>query len=107
MKHVRRRGRSWIVVGRGGRVLSRHRSQALAQGAAHRLHRRRRQPCVPDGLSKGMSPRDFAARQLARGAKVEREHTTSSRIAQRIAMDHLSEDPRYYVKLARMERGRR
>jgi hypothetical protein len=34
------------------------------------------------------------------------EHTDNRAIAERIAMDHLTEDPRYYVKLARMEKNR-
>lgn len=46
---------------------------------------------------------DFNARALAKGARVELEHTRSLAIAKRIAMDHLTEDPRYYDKLAKME----
>lgn len=58
------------------------------------------------GLSRGREREDFNARDLARGTRVEMEHTTSRKIAERIAMDHLTEDPRYYQKLARMERKR-
>jgi len=43
--------------------------------------------------------------QLAIGTKHELEHTRSRAVAQEIAMDHLAEDPDYYVKLERMERG--
>lgn len=36
---------------------------------------------------------------LLRGARVEREHTSSPSLAREIALDHLVEDPRYYAKL--------
>lgn len=58
---------------------------------------------IPGGLASGKSPRDFNSTELNRGIKVEMEHTTDRRVAQEIAMDHLTEDPRYYQKLARME----
>ena len=43
-------------------------------------------------------------RQLQIGTKHEMEHTTSKKVARRIAMDHLREDPKYYSHLERMER---
>lgn len=58
-----------------------------------------------NGLSSGMSPSDFEPRALRKGAKVEMEHTRDPRVAERIAMDHLSEDSRYYDKLEKMESG--
>ena len=60
------------------------------------------QPYIPNGRSKGRRPSEFDPVQLRRGTKVEMEHTTNRQLAQRIAMDHLTEDPRYYVKLARI-----
>lgn len=60
---------------------------------------------IPGGLSEGMSPADFNQKSLRRGTKVEMEHTTDPKIAQEIAMDHLVEDPKYYSKLARMEKN--
>lgn len=45
-------------------------------------------------------------KQLEMGAKVEREHTQDAATAQKIAMDHVYEDPKYYSKLARMEGGK-
>jgi hypothetical protein len=56
------------------------------------------------GLSRGKKPSDFNQTELKRGTKVETEHTKNKQIAMRIAMDHLVEDPRYYQKLARIER---
>jgi hypothetical protein len=37
--------------------------------------------------------------ELQKGIKVEKEHTTDEKIAAKIALDHLSEDPKYYTKL--------
>lgn len=42
--------------------------------------------------------------QLARGIKVEMEHTTKIRVAREIALDHLGEDLYYYKKLAKIEK---
>jgi hypothetical protein len=59
--------------------------------------------------AKGVSIEDIARKhgitiskikkQLEIGKKVEREHGGSSKKAKTIAMDHLVEDPKYYVKL--------
>lgn len=57
---------------------------------------------IPGGKAAGVSWRRFDARQLRAGIKVEREHTRSDRVACEIAMDHLTEDPRYYAKLRRI-----
>jgi len=38
------------------------------------------------------------------GIKVEMEHTRNRRLAREIAMDHLSEDPRYYTKLRKVHK---
>lgn len=46
---------------------------------------------------------DLIKQQLEMGIKVEQEHTTSLKIAEKIAMDHLTEDPHYYSKLKKME----
>lgn len=43
-------------------------------------------------------------RQLKKGTKVEMEHTDNKKIAKEIAMDHLTEDPNYYNKLAKIHR---
>jgi hypothetical protein len=41
--------------------------------------------------------------QLTKGIKVELEHTNNKSKAEEIAMDHLSEDPKYYDKLKKVE----
>jgi hypothetical protein len=43
-------------------------------------------------------------KQLAMGAKIEREHTHSDSKAREIARDHLAEIPDYYTRLKKMER---
>jgi hypothetical protein len=58
---------------------------------------------ISGGLAAGRKPEDFDAEQLKNGTKVEMEHTTNRWMAREIAMDHLVEDPHYYVKLKRME----
>jgi len=58
---------------------------------------------IPGGMASGRKPADFDAEQLRAGTKVEMEHTTNRWMAREIAMDHLVEDPHYYVKLKKME----
>jgi Protein of unknown function (DUF5661) len=41
--------------------------------------------------------------ELDRGIEIEMEHTKNRNKAQKIAMDHLSEDPKYYTKLKKVE----
>lgn len=57
---------------------------------------------LPGGLADDKKPSDFDAKQLAKGQKHEREHTREGPIAKEIAMDHLSEDPKYYDKLDKL-----
>lgn len=46
-----------------------------------------------------LCPADVDQRQLRAGIKVELEHGPSKARACRIALDHLSEDRKYYTKL--------
>lgn len=39
------------------------------------------------------------AEQLRIGIEVELEHTDDEKVAEKIARDHLAEDPHYYTKL--------
>lgn len=54
-----------------------------------------------DGLAKkkGVKSANVNQAELAKGMKVEREHTKNKNTARTIAMDHLAEDPHYYTKL--------
>lgn len=51
------------------------------------------------GKSEGKKPDDFDKKELAMGVKVEMEHTNNKKLAEKIAMDHLTEDGLYYSKL--------
>jgi hypothetical protein len=46
---------------------------------------------------------DFLTRQLIDGVFVELEHTGDHQKAREISMDHLTEDPNYYIKLKKIE----
>lgn len=59
---------------------------------------------IHGGLGDKKKPEDFDPKALAMGIKVEREHTDDHHLAEEIAMDHLTEDPHYYTKLAKMEK---
>lgn len=54
------------------------------------------------GLADGASAKSFDADELARGIKVEMEHTDDRKVAEEICKDHLSEDPQYYSKLKKV-----
>jgi hypothetical protein len=55
------------------------------------------------GLADGRTPDEFPKDALQEGLKVEREHTDDPNLAIEIVMDHLTEDPDYYVKLREIE----
>ena len=60
---------------------------------------------LPGGLADQKNPTTFDPGELGRGRAEERkEHTTSKHIATEIAMDHLTEDPKYYEKLKAIEK---
>ena len=54
---------------------------------------------VKDVLSTESISKDELRKQLAMGIEVEMEHTDNPKLAMKIAMDHIKEDPKYYDKL--------
>lgn len=58
---------------------------------------------IKGGLADHMKASDFDKKQLNKGIKVEKEHTESPEIAKEIAEDHLTENPKYYETLEKME----
>lgn len=54
---------------------------------------------LPGGKADKMNPKDFDKKELAMGIKHEMEHTDDPNKAREIAMDHLSENPKYYSEL--------
>ena len=51
------------------------------------------------GVGDATAPSNVNTHELAIGVQVEMEHTNNERIATEIALDHLTEDPKYYTKL--------
>jgi hypothetical protein len=45
------------------------------------------------------SSKEIDSEQLQIGIEVEKEHTDDEKLAEKIARDHLAEDPHYYTKL--------
>jgi hypothetical protein len=64
----------------------------------------KREDKIPGGLADKKNPSDFDSESLAEGVKVESEHTSDPKIAEEIAMDHLTEDSQYYKKLKNIEK---
>jgi 3'-phosphoadenosine 5'-phosphosulfate sulfotransferase (PAPS reductase)/FAD synthetase len=60
---------------------------------------------LPGGRADRKRPTDFPADILREGTDHELEHTHSRALAREIAMDHLTEDPDYYVKLGKVEKA--
>lgn len=56
------------------------------------------------GKADDKTPADFERKSLEDGQKHEKEHTKSPTVAKEIAMDHLTEDPKYYEKLEKVEK---
>ena len=54
---------------------------------------------IPGGKGDNVKVNDFDSKELAMGIKTEMEHTNSKEKAKEIALDHLTEDPKYYTKL--------
>lgn len=53
---------------------------------------------IPGGKGDNVDPDKFDPDEIIMGLKVELEHTDKFSIALEIALDHLSEDPKYYTK---------
>lgn len=58
---------------------------------------------IPGGLADNNSPEDYDQDSLVDGISIELEHTNDLAVAMEIAMDHLEEDPEYYIKLKKVE----
>jgi hypothetical protein len=58
---------------------------------------------IPGGLADKRDPSEFDSHSLLKGQKIESEHTNNPHMQLEIAMDHLTEDPKYYDKLEAIE----
>jgi len=56
---------------------------------------------LPGGVGDNTPTHGVNPVQLSLGIQIEMEHTNNPKIAQSIAMDHLTEDPEYYTKLVK------
>ena len=56
------------------------------------------------GMADNMPDSAFNESSVDKGMKVEKEHTKNKKLQKEIAKDHLKEDPKYYGKLAKMEK---
>lgn len=74
------------------------------KGAAAETSRASMEDQLPGGRADDAAPSEFDPAALAAGTAHEMEHTNDPEIAREIAMDHLREDPEYYVKLAKIEK---
>lgn len=77
---------------------------ALIAATAGAVSAMRGRDMIPGGKADKRRPKDFDPVQLRKGMKVEREHSSDPKIQREIAMDHLTEDPRYYIELEKMEK---
>lgn len=59
---------------------------------------------IPGGLADKGAPKGLDPKQLEMGIKVEMEHTDDPAVAREIALDHLTEDPKYYTKLKQVKK---
>jgi hypothetical protein len=66
-----------------------------------RLKERRNR--LKGGLGDKAKASDFDKAQVEKGIEVELEHTNNREEALEIVLDHLTEDPKYYTKLAKIE----
>jgi len=59
------------------------------------------------GMSRkaGTTPAEVDPKELKAGIKIEREHSSNPKVQKEVALDHLTEFPKYYTGLAKMERG--
>lgn len=58
---------------------------------------------LPGGIGDATRPEDVDPDELSRGVEHEMEHTKDPKVAMEIALDHLTEDPRYYSHLGEEE----
>jgi len=65
--------------------------------------REKKAEMVEGGKADNKPDSDFPQAQIAKGKKVEREHTKNPELAKEIAKDHLTEDKKYYDHLKEME----
>jgi hypothetical protein len=100
-EEIRKINGKYVVYPKGGgKRLGTHgtRAEAEKQLTAIHLNKEVMEPADPSKVD---------AKELKIGVKVEMEHTDDPKEAEKIALQHLAEDPKYYTKLtaAGLEEG--
>lgn len=93
-----------VLVGSVSVILDRLRKQRKEQPVDFDAAGIRGEDQLPGGLADNADPSQFDQQELQKGVKVEMEHVDDEQLAQEIAMDHLTEDPKYYTKLMKVEK---
>jgi hypothetical protein len=78
---------------------------APALKKAAELSRAGKKDLLPGGKADNIPDREISQKALAEGVQHEHEHTDNDQVAKEIAKDHLSEDPRYYEKVRKIEKA--
>ena len=99
------------IIAKRDSSLTKNEILAIAKSYAYRsekkeeiaLHSLMKKDKIAGGLADKKKPSDFDQKCLKQGIAVEMEHTSDKTVATEIAMDHLTEDPKYYDKLKVME----
>ena len=60
-------------------------------------------PSVESIAKKHKKTVEYIQQQLDHGIKIEKEHTSSVKVATEIALDHLNERPDYYIRLTKVD----
>ena len=94
------------------KLLARHGAKKVEEGKdmlAHKAYQMKLGNFDPlhGGIAEGEPDVNYEPKALEQGMKVEREHTIHKSVQKRIAKDHLKEDPKYYLKLKKMEHGKK
>lgn len=76
-----------------------------AIGTTYFLTKPKKGHILEGGMGDSLSEEDVDPEQFKMGLKVESEHTKDKDIATEIVLDHLAEDPKYYTKLATIEKN--
>lgn len=84
-------------------LLSNYVQSQMPKQASFRLLAKIAKELIEGGEADGEPDSKYPESEIARGIKVEHEHTDDPAKAKEIAKDHLEESPRYYQELAKME----
>ena len=94
-----------FVTGSSGKSLGGELKRLITERLGHgRTRWEKHAEEIEGGMADDEPDDDFPTDELAKGKKVEKEHTNSKEKAKEIAKDHLKEDKKYYTKLHEMEK---